>query len=143
ITEVVPLENYLDIYGSIGSSKSIASILRYAEKTELPKHTIALKNESFAGSKGVVGIIGAGNFTKMTMLPAMKGTGAGLKYIASQGGLSGTTMAQKHGFSHSTTDYKEILNDSEVDLVMITTRHNQHAPMVIERSTSESFKISL
>lgn len=132
ITEVVPLENYLDIYGSIGSSKSIASILRYAEKTELPKHTIALKSESFEGSRGVIGIIGAGNFTKMTMLPALKGTGAGLKYIASQGGLSGTTMAQKHGFSHSTTDYKEILNDAEVDLVMITTRHNQHARMVIE-----------
>lgn len=32
----------------------------------------------------------------------------------------------------STTDYKEILEDDEVDLVLITTRHNQHAEMVIE-----------
>lgn len=132
ITEVVPLENYLSIYGEIGASKSIASILKYPEQSAMPRHTVELKSGSFAGAKGVLGIIGAGNFTKMTMLPALKDSGAAYKYIASQGGVSGTAMAQKHGFSHSTTDYKEILSDPEVDLVMITTRHNQHAPMVIE-----------
>jgi predicted dehydrogenase len=41
-------------------------------------------------------------------------------------------MAQKHGFSSSTTDYNEILNDKDVDLVLITTRHNLHASMAIE-----------
>lgn len=132
ITELVPLENYMSIYGEIGSSKSIASILKYGDEVIDPKHTVQLKSTSFAGSKGVLGIIGAGNFTKMTMLPALKDSGASFKYIASQGGVSGTAMAQKHGFSHSTTDYTEILKDPEVDLMMITTRHNQHAPMVIQ-----------
>ena len=32
----------------------------------------------------------------------------------------------------STTDYKEILNDQEVDTVFITTRHNSHAKFVVE-----------
>src|SRR5690606_3436488 len=77
-------------------------------------------------------VIGSGNFTKMTMLPALKNSGAEYKYIASQGGVSGTAMAQKHGFSHSTTDYRDILKDADVDLVLITTRHNLHAPMVID-----------
>ena len=35
------------------------------------------------------------------MLPALKGSGAHNKYIASKGGVSGTAMAKKHGFSHS------------------------------------------
>lgn len=132
ITEIIPLDNYLDIYGEIGSSISIASILKYEEKTEMPSHTITLKEASFGGQKGVIGIIGSGNFTKMTLLPALKGSGANLKYIASKGGVSGTAMAQKHGFSHSTTNVDDVLKDKEVDLVLITTRHDLHASMAVK-----------
>ena len=133
ITEIVPLAEYKYIYGNIGSHKSIASILKYDEKElKEPIHTIELVSNNFKGSKGVIGIIGAGNFTKMTLLPALKNSGAHLKYIASQGGLSSTLLAKKYGFLRSTTNYKEILEDDEVDLVLITTRHNQHAEMVIE-----------
>ncbi|WP_417558996.1 bi-domain-containing oxidoreductase [Mesoflavibacter zeaxanthinifaciens] len=133
ITEQIALDDYLKIYGEIGNSRSIASILTYPEETQLkPSHTIALHNKNYKASKGVIGVVGSGNFTKMTMLPALKNSGAAYKYIASQGGVSGTAMAQKHGFSHSTTNYKDILNDADVDLVLITTRHNLHAPMVID-----------
>lgn len=133
ITEVVELEDYLQIYGEFGTSHSIASILKYRERGEEKRtHTVSLKTAAFTASKGVIGIIGAGNFTKMTMLPALKDSGAHYKYIASQGGLTGTTLAKKYGFSQSTTDYRQILSDSEVDLVMITTRHNAHAQMVVE-----------
>ena len=132
ITEVIPLNDYLKIYGEIGSSKSIASILKYEEFEGTPKTTIQLKEVSYTGQKGVIGVIGAGNFTKMTMLPALKGSGAHYKYIASKGGITGTAMAQKHGFSHSTTNVEDILQDKEVDLVLITTRHNLHASMTVK-----------
>jgi predicted dehydrogenase/threonine dehydrogenase-like Zn-dependent dehydrogenase len=132
ITEVIPLNDYLKIYGEIGSSKSIASILKYEESEETPKTTIQLKEVSYTGQKGVIGIIGAGNFTKMTMLPALKGSGAQYKYIASKGGVTGTAMAQKYGFSHSTTNVEDVLLDNEVDLVLITTRHNLHAKMTVK-----------
>lgn len=133
ITEQVPLDKFLNIYGEIGSSKSIASLLTYPEKKQVsPAHTIALVEKKYEGSKGVLGVIGSGNFTKMTMLPALKDSSAKFKYIASQGGVSGTSLAQKYGFSHSTTRYQDILNDEEVDLVLITTRHNLHAKMVTE-----------
>jgi predicted dehydrogenase/threonine dehydrogenase-like Zn-dependent dehydrogenase len=133
ISEVVPVDDYQNIYGEIGSKKTIASILKYntEEKTNAT-NTVKLRCVNFNGSNGVIGVIGAGNFTKMTMLPALKGTGAGYKCIASAGGVSGTALAKKYGFSHSTTDYKEILNDEDVDLVLITTRHDKHACMSIE-----------
>ncbi|MBS4040775.1 MAG: bi-domain-containing oxidoreductase [Flavobacteriales bacterium] len=133
ITEEVPLQEYLKIYGEIGTSKSIASILKYDEQVQLhPSHNVKLKDTNFTASKGVVGIVGSGNFTKMTMLPALKGTGAGFKYIASSGGVTSTALAKKYGIANSTTNYQEILQDEEVDLVMITTRHHLHAPMVVE-----------
>jgi predicted dehydrogenase/threonine dehydrogenase-like Zn-dependent dehydrogenase len=138
ITDIIELEDYQKIYGEIGHSRSIASILKYPANELVhdngfeSKNTIILDHRSFKGSKGVIGIIGAGNFTKMTMLPALKGSGAGLKYIASSGGVTGTALAKKYGFTHSTTDYQQILADKEVDTVLITTRHNSHAKFVIE-----------
>lgn len=137
ITDLVPIDEYQKIYGNIGASRSIASILKYNENTNLtPSTSIKLKDAMFSGSKGVIGIIGAGNFTKMTMLPALKNTGANYKYIASAGGVTGTALAKKHGFTHSTTNYQEILNDPEVDIVLITTRHDKHASMTVESLTA-------
>ncbi|MEJ5994818.1 bi-domain-containing oxidoreductase [Pedobacter sp. Du54] len=133
VTEVVPLEEFNTIYGDIGNRKSIASILKYNSVVNLaPNETIQLSTANFNCLKGVIGIIGAGNFTKMTMLPALKNTGANYKFIASAGGVSGTALAKKYDFTHSTTNYHEILNDDEVDLVLITTRHDKHALMTNE-----------
>jgi predicted dehydrogenase/threonine dehydrogenase-like Zn-dependent dehydrogenase len=133
ITEIVPLEKYQAIYGRIDSVSSIASILSYSEQApENLSHKVEIKPAGFSGSGAIIGIIGAGNFTKMTMLPALKGSGAGFKYIASKNGVSSTSLARKYGFSYSTTDYKEILSDPEVDLILITTKHNLHAALASE-----------
>jgi len=134
ITEKVPLEDYNKIYNNMDSRNSIASILEYPglDTKALETKTITLKEVSFKSQKGVIGFIGAGNFTNMTVLPSLKGSGAQLKMIASSGGASGTQCAKKHGISQSTTDYKEILNDNDIDTVIITTRHGSHAKLVVE-----------
>lgn len=137
ITERVELNNYKDIYGDMKNSKSIASILIYSEQKELDRN-IQINSNIFEARKGVLGIVGAGNFTSAMILPSLKKLNANIKIIASSGGLSGTTMAKKYSISNSTTDYKTILQDENVDLVLITTRHSTHASMVIE--TLESGK---
>jgi predicted dehydrogenase/threonine dehydrogenase-like Zn-dependent dehydrogenase len=132
ITERVPLVNFENIYGNMTGSKSIASILEYPEKKEEIKRVISVNSKSFQGQKGVLGVIGAGNFTSSMILPSLKKCGAAIKYIASSGGLSGTILAKKYGISNSTTDYTSILSDESVDIVLVTTRHNLHAKMVVE-----------
>ena len=133
ITEKIQLEDYQQIYNSMGSG-SIASLLIYPENSrqDLLSSVISSTTQSFQSSKGIIGIIGAGNFTKMTLLPALKKSNPQLKYISSAGGLTAKALANKYSFANSTSDYKEILKDEAVDLVMITTRHDLHAKMVIE-----------
>jgi len=131
ITERISLNDYQTIYGNMNNPNSIASILIYDNNAE-QKSVVALDQRSFKAQKGVIGIVGAGNFTSSTILPNLKKIQANIKYIASSGGLTGTIMAKKYAISNSTTDYSEILKDDEVDLVLITTRHNMHAPMVLE-----------
>ena len=131
ITDRVPLNDYKKIYVDMSNSKSIASILEYSS-SEKQKITIKIAEKSFQGMKGVLGIIGAGNFTSSTILPNLKKINTNIKYIASSGGLSSTIMAKKHSIANSTSDYHQILNDNDVDLVLITTQHHMHAKMTME-----------
>lgn len=132
ITERVMLEDFQQIYSGMSDSKSIASIITYPEKSIEPKRSVEIVANNFNGGEGVIGIIGAGNFTSAMILPCLKKTTAKLKFISSSGGLTGTVLARKHNISNSTTDNSLIFKDQDVDLVMITTRHNSHASLAIE-----------
>jgi len=135
ITEVVPLEEYNKIYENMTGSSSIASILSYPDEYDETKTVNVTKSEygvTHKGTKGILGIIGAGNFTSMMIVPTLKKLNADIKYISSSKGLSSTTLAKKYGIANSTTDYNSVLQDPEVNAVLITTRHNQHASMAIE-----------
>jgi predicted dehydrogenase/threonine dehydrogenase-like Zn-dependent dehydrogenase len=131
ITEKVALIDFKKIYDNISSKGSVASLLVYPEKSD-KNSVIKISSATFENKKGGVGIIGAGNFTAMTMLPSLKKAKAPLVIIASAKGVSGTSLAQKYSISKSTTDFKEVIKDPEVALVLITTRHNLHAKMVVE-----------
>jgi len=132
ITERVNLENYQQIYGNMSQSKSIASVISYdVSNTTVLKSEVVLNNSAFQGQKGVIGIIGAGNFTGSTVLPMLKSVKGTVKTIASSKGLSGTVLAKKFGVAQSTTDYKTILADADIDAIIITTRHHAHAAQVI------------
>jgi len=131
ITERVPLAEYNRIYENMSGSSSIASLLVYEDNVDTSS-VVTVTERSFSKGKGVIGIIGAGNFTSATLVPAMKPLGAQLKYIVSAGGLSAGTLAKRAGFACAATDYRQVLEDDEVDLIIITTRHNLHASMVIE-----------
>ncbi len=131
ITERVKLDNFDDIYSKISSQDSIASILEYPENSSSAV-SVTITDGKFEAGRGGIGIIGAGNFTSMTMLPILSEINAPLYSIASAAGLTGTTLAKKHKIGKSTTDYSSIINDPAIDLVIITTRHNEHAKMVRE-----------
>jgi predicted dehydrogenase/threonine dehydrogenase-like Zn-dependent dehydrogenase len=133
ITERIELAKYSEIYSDMNNGRSIASILEYPEKElNQPNRSIRLNTADFQCGHGVVGIIGAGNFTSAMILPCLRKTQAKLKYIASSGGLSGTVLAKKYNIANSTTDNRFIFIDKDVDLVMVTTRHNSHASLVVQ-----------
>jgi predicted dehydrogenase/threonine dehydrogenase-like Zn-dependent dehydrogenase len=131
ISEIIELHDYKMIYNNLSSKQTIASILKYPSDSKYTT-SIRLITRDLSQCKGVIGIIGAGNFTKMTILPNLKAFNADIKYIASAGGVSGTALAKKYNIAYSTTDYTQILKDIDVDIVLITTRHNQHAKLTVE-----------
>lgn len=131
ISEEISFNEVVSAYRNISNSKSIATIIKYSDCPST-ESTLKVSEISFNGSKGVLGIIGAGNFTSSTILPSLSKANAKIKYLASSGGLSSTALSKKFDIGYSTTNYKEILSDKEVDAVLVTTRHNSHASMTIE-----------
>lgn len=130
ITEIVPLEEYDKVYGNISSSKSIASIFTYPAEAKYAS-SVQLADNTFEASGARMAVVGSGNFTKMTILPALRKAGADIKTIVSAGGLSGTSEARKYGIPVSTTDFSTVLSDPDISLVLVSTRHNLHASMTI------------
>ncbi len=132
ITEKYDLKDYECIYGDMRKKGSVASILCYSDQSEADE-SVTLNTNGFKGGPGKIGIIGAGNFTNSTVIPALLKAGAKVKYVSSRtNGLEAKTAAKKMGAEIATTDYKAILNDPEVNMVICTTRHNVHASMVCE-----------
>ena len=131
ITEEVDLQDYAQIYGDMRKQGSIASIIRFPEDA-LESRTVELAAGTAAAPGGKFGIIGAGNYTSSMVVPCLRKAGAPIRGIASAGGLNAKILARKAGAELASSDYRELLSDPQVGTVIITTRHNLHAPMVRE-----------
>ncbi len=132
ITERVPLADYKEIYGDMRKKGSIASILEYPETADGSSVVSILSKGFTKGAEKKFGIIGAGNYASSMIVPCLTKAGAPIKYIASAQGLHAKILAKRAKAENATSDYREIMKDPEVGCVIISTRHNLHAPMVVE-----------
>jgi predicted dehydrogenase len=108
-------------------------VLQYPGRVDRATRVTIPQGRSAATGGAVVGVIGAGNFAVSTILPCLRRTGARLKYIAGRrDGASLVHAARKFRCEHAVSDYKQILDDEEVNAVFIVTGHSSHAPLVIE-----------
>ena len=78
-------------------------------------------------------VAGAGGFAKLMHLPNLKSLNNSyqLRCIYSRTGHNALDTAAQFGANYSTTDFQEVLNDSDIDAVLITTRHDSHAGMAL------------
>ncbi|HZC68533.1 MAG TPA: Gfo/Idh/MocA family oxidoreductase, partial [Nitrospirales bacterium] len=78
-------------------------------------------------------IIGAGNHVKDRLLPAILALKeVHLRAICTGTGAQGKALAEKTKAVYCTSDYREVLHDASVDIVVIGTRHDTHGTLVAE-----------
>jgi predicted dehydrogenase len=116
-----------------GPNAPIAVMLEYAVPADAvvrEARTVAVTTKALRRKSGdvVVGVIGAGSFFRGVHLPALQRHGGfSLKYLASRTGLAVHDLARSAGVPFATTAPEDMLADPEVDLVIVTTRHDSHA----------------
>ena len=132
ISSIIPIESFRVVYDEISESKNIATLFKYAENKIPEKSTLVTnRNIILKAGKECIGIIGAGNYTSSVVLPILKKYNAQIKYLCSAKGLTASTLAKKYFIQNATSDYRILLEDSDVNTIIITTRHNTHAQLVI------------
>lgn len=121
---------FLDI--KAGKEDYLGVVLKYNDTVDTTTKKINLPNTKTTKSdKANIGVIGAGNYASTMLMPFLKDN-ANLVGIATATGINAKDKAQKFGFSYATTDYHEMLADPNINTIVIATRHNQHARMVVD-----------
>jgi len=132
------LQGYEIITGK-RKEKFLGILLKY-EGDKKQKSRISLKSvcsskikASRSLKKVNLGIIGAGSFAQNFLLPTLKKIPSiRFKGVATATGINAKHVAKKFGFEYCTTVVDDIVNDPEIAAVIIATRHNLHADLVIK-----------
>ena len=139
ITHEFPLENAPEAYSTImdPATNSLAVLLRYpaAEEPEVsfsPVRKVDLHQPGGKSSDLKVALVGAGNLARWAHLPNLKKIpNARLHAVYSASGARGKSYGRRFGASYCCSDYEEILNDKDIDVVLILSRNQYHAQQAI------------
>lgn len=134
--EDVDVDDAAAVYKALaeGQHRPLMQSFKYSdEKSEAEKTAITLRNEPNKNDNIKVAVCGVGGFAKMFHLPNLsKISDYEIYSIMSRDGGNATKTATDYHATKVSTDYKEVLNDPDVDVVIITTRHNLHFQYVVE-----------
>ena len=134
ITHRFPISKAPAAYAKISDDRnSLGVILEYPVKVERSsKISIPRMSTTPRTSRVTVGVIGAGNFSKMILMPALRKCEARIAYVADLKGEAALHLARKFGAENAVTDYKLLLQDEKVNTIAIAVRHNMNAQLVCE-----------
>lgn len=137
--QVFAFEKASKAFNALSTDKKvIAAFLQYGEII-IPRENynlshIALTNRNFKKNKINTALIGAGSFAIGNHLPNLKRLSGfySLGAVVDRDGAIAKEMARQFGAKYASTDFNDVLKDKDIDLVIITTRHNQHAELAAE-----------
>lgn len=129
-----PIEKAQQAYAALSKDRSVLGILLEYNPDETPERFCRLSDSPSTGTGGktVVGALGAGNYASRVLLPAFKSAGAALHTVVTAKGVSGSQVGRKLGFLNNATEVNAILNDDSINVVVIATRHDTHAQLIVE-----------
>jgi len=76
-----------------------------------------------------LGVIGAGGYVPAMLLPHFKSEGVEFRSIATASGVSAHDVGKRFGFAQAVSNAEEVLDDPDINLVVIGTRHDSHAEL--------------
>lgn len=134
ITHRFPIEQAESAYALMmeGKAPYIAMVITYpSDRARSLPRTITMGNGQ-AGRAVTMGIIGAGNHVKDMLLPPLQTLNrVAIRGICTASGISAKTLAGKIEAAYCTSDAQSILDDKAINCVLIGTRHDSHASLVV------------
>ncbi|MBA7510557.1 Inositol 2-dehydrogenase/D-chiro-inositol 3-dehydrogenase [subsurface metagenome] len=135
IEEVYQVEEAPKAFESLRcvDNKPLVVLLEY-NRDSLLKERIVKTSYKIRQDKINVGVIGAGSFTREVHLPNFEKLN--IYAICCKSGNNAKIFAKQFDAVYATTDYTEILKDKNIDMVLISTRHNLHEKIAIDAANA-------
>ena len=135
VSKIYPVEEADTAYESLktASPKPLMVLLSYPQEEREETDVVTVAAHPTQKEKIQIALIGAGGFAKGMHLPNIKQLGDlyQLRAVMSRTGTNAEAVAKQFGADYATTNYEKVLADDAVDMVLIATRHNLHADMVL------------
>ena len=97
---------------------------------------IFLKNSELKRSKNKekisISFIGSGNYASRLLIPAFKKSNVSLHSLSANRGVNTVHFGKKFGFKYSSTNIDQVIKSKNVNTIVIATRHDSHADLVIK-----------
>lgn len=118
----------LSAYDELRHKGTLGVLLSYAEHSASLAREIVLRPPAPRAAPLSVGLIGAGNFTARTLVPALRSLDAApaMACVVSARGASALNVARSLGAYRVSTDLASVWQDPAIRAVFIATRHDQH-----------------
>lgn len=119
-----PLMVILD-YGDFKESQ-IEQLVNHPRK-------VMINQKAVDTEKIKVALVGAGSFATAMHLPNLQqlSNKYNLRAIVNRSGQKATALANQFKANYSSTNLEDVLTDKDVDLILISTRHDSHGEMVL------------
>jgi len=142
INDIYPIEEVTEAFNRLKSSadKPLIILLDYGmpdnDVLEIYKEEhkkIILKTKTTQKKLINVALVGAGSFATGVHLPNLEKlkNKYSLHAVVDKAGHRAKAIADQFGAVYATSDIDDVLKDEEVDLVLIATRHDSHASLLL------------
>ena len=136
VQEVFPLERADAAFEALrqrGSAPLVLLEYPAVDRPERRQRSVRLRSSSPSTDRIRLGIIGAGTFTRHVHIPNLQSASDlfDVVGVANRTGVSARKVAGTAGAEYATTDPAQILEDTDIDAVLIGTRHDLHAELTL------------
>ncbi|MGE3317425.1 MAG: bi-domain-containing oxidoreductase, partial [Planctomycetaceae bacterium] len=116
-----------------GDEPFLGIALEYSGSVDAAARIVELRSPSHKSGRIGAGVLGAGNFARMVLFPAIERSGEfAPRVLCSAGGISAAHSGRKLEFERATTDEEQVFRDDRVDAIFSITQHDQHAKHVLQ-----------
>ena len=112
-----------------GTEPHLGVVLTYGDGADAAPRLNSARPRKTAGTNQVaLGLIGAGNYARSVLLPALGGDKRiALHTIVTQNGAAAEATGDRCGFETMSTEAAAVIENPDIDAVIIATRHDSHA----------------
>ena len=142
------LDDYQSAYNILSDRlPSLGILFDYPNYDSSISSTVLLRSSTALSSprlpsEPVLGVVGVGNYSSRILIPSFIKAGASLHSLASPSGLAPTLVGKRFNFISATSDVTSLINDSQLNTLVIASRHDSHASLVISALTSKKMYLS-